>query len=158
MVLVIQLRNDTTTNWTTTNPVLAQGEWGYDTILNLHKVGDGVTAWNSLAFYGVGPTGATGSAGLYSTTGTATLNFGATGATGSNMATVTVTGQTGITTSSPLVVFMRSDDSTSDHNSMAHAFAPIKLTGGSIIAGTGFTITGITDLRLTGSFLVRWAY
>ena len=136
MVLVIQLRNDTTTNWTTTNPVLAQGEWGYDTILKLHKVGNGVTAWNSLAFDGVGPTGATGS----------------------NMATVTVTGQTGITTSSPLVVFMRSDDSTSDHNSMAHAFAPIKLTGGSIIAGTGFTNTGITDLRLTGSFLVRWAY
>ena len=156
MPVIVQLRNDTTANWSYYNPTLALGELGIDTILNQAKLGDGVTPWNSLPYYGIGVTGATGAAGLYSTTGTATIDFGS--IPGSNMTSVTVTGQTGITSASPLVVFMRSDDSTADHNSMAHAFAPIKLTGGNIVAGNGFTITAITDLRLTGTFLVRWAY
>lgn len=156
MAVVIQLRHDTAANWTAANPTLAVGEFGYETNTGKSKMGDGTTAWLTLPYYGIGATGSTGSAGIYSTVGTAILDFGS--APGSNMTTVTVTGQTGITSSSPLVVFIRSDDSTADHNSMAHTFARLNLNAGSIIVGTGFTITATSDLRLTGTFQVRWAY
>ena len=156
MAVVIQLRHDTSANWIAANPTLAIGEFGYETNTGKSKMGDGTTAWLTLPYYGIGATGSTGSAGIYSTVGTAILDFGS--APGSNMTTVTVTGQTGITSSSPLVVFMRSDDSTADHNSMAHTFARLNLNAGSIIVGTGFTITATSDLRLTGTFQVRWAY
>lgn len=46
----IQIRRDTTSGWSTANPTLALGEWGLDTTLKQVKLGDGVTAWNSLAF------------------------------------------------------------------------------------------------------------
>lgn len=46
----IQLRRDTTANWSTTNPVLAQGEAGIETDSGKRiRIGDGSTAWNSLA-------------------------------------------------------------------------------------------------------------
>jgi hypothetical protein len=51
MALVIQLRNDITANWAFTNPILALGEFGYDSDLKQIKVGDGVTVWNSLPFF-----------------------------------------------------------------------------------------------------------
>lgn len=50
MAVRLNLRHDTTANWTSSNPVLAQGEIGVDTTLRRAKVGDGTTAWNSLAF------------------------------------------------------------------------------------------------------------
>lgn len=46
--VVIKLRRDTTANWATDNPVLAEGETGWDTDLLRVKLGDGVTAWNAL--------------------------------------------------------------------------------------------------------------
>lgn len=49
---VIQLRNDTASNWTINNPTLAQGEMGLETDTNKFKFGDGSTAWNSLAYAG----------------------------------------------------------------------------------------------------------
>lgn len=53
MALVqIQLRRDTTTNWTTANPILQSGEPGYDTVLKILKIGDGVTTWDLLPIYG----------------------------------------------------------------------------------------------------------
>lgn len=46
--VVIKLRRDTTANWATDNPVLAEGETGWDTDLLRVKLGDGVTAWLDL--------------------------------------------------------------------------------------------------------------
>lgn len=44
-----QVRGGTTAQWTAANPViLAAREIGYDTTLNLLKVGDGATAWANL--------------------------------------------------------------------------------------------------------------
>ena len=43
-------RNDTAANWTSNNPILLQGEIGIERLSNKFKVGDGVTAWNSLAY------------------------------------------------------------------------------------------------------------
>ena len=50
MACVIQIRRDTATNWTTTNPTLAQGELGLETDTLKFKVGDGVNDWNTLSY------------------------------------------------------------------------------------------------------------
>lgn len=44
----IQLRRDTAANWEAANPVLAQGEPGYDLDNDILKVGDGETPWLDL--------------------------------------------------------------------------------------------------------------
>ena len=46
----IQLRRDTTANWENINPILADGEPGYDIDNNQIKYGDGNTNWNSLPY------------------------------------------------------------------------------------------------------------
>lgn len=51
MALLIQLRRDTSANWTSSNPTLAQGEMGLETDTNKFKFGDGITAWNSLPYF-----------------------------------------------------------------------------------------------------------
>jgi hypothetical protein len=50
MAYRIILRRDTSTNWTTNNPVLLLGEPGYETDLGGFKIGDGSTAWNDLIY------------------------------------------------------------------------------------------------------------
>lgn len=46
-------RNGTSTQWTTANPILAEGEMGIETNTGLFKVGNGSTAWNSLPYGGI---------------------------------------------------------------------------------------------------------
>ena len=53
-----QWRRDTAANWTSVNPVLLDGEPGLEADTGKIKYGDGVTAWNGLA-YASGGTGAT---------------------------------------------------------------------------------------------------
>ena len=55
----LQNRRDTATNWTTNNPTLAAGELGYETDTKKIKIGDGSTAWTSLAYYVTGTGGET---------------------------------------------------------------------------------------------------
>jgi hypothetical protein len=50
----IQMRRDTSANWTAVNPVLHQGEIGVETNTLKAKIGDGVTAWSSLAYWNPG--------------------------------------------------------------------------------------------------------
>ena len=50
----IILRNDTAANWKLNNPVLKLGEMGIETDTNMFKFGDGVKAWNELAYVGKG--------------------------------------------------------------------------------------------------------
>jgi len=50
MAVQIQLRNDTAANWTADNPTLAIGEVGLETDTSKFKIGNGSTAWNSLAY------------------------------------------------------------------------------------------------------------
>ena len=46
----IQIRRDTAANWTNVNPVLADGELGWETDTGYIKVGDGTTVWTSLLY------------------------------------------------------------------------------------------------------------
>ena len=48
MAVTLQIRRGTAAQWTAANTVLAAGELGYETDTGFFKVGDGVTAWNSL--------------------------------------------------------------------------------------------------------------
>ena len=50
MASQIQLRRDTAANWTSANPVLAQGEFAVETDTLKAKIGDGSTAWTSLGY------------------------------------------------------------------------------------------------------------
>jgi hypothetical protein len=50
----LKLRRGTTAEWTAANPVLGDGEPGYDKDLKVLKIGDGVTVWNDLAAQGGG--------------------------------------------------------------------------------------------------------
>ena len=48
----IQIRRDTEANWSGVNPILADGEIGFDVTSNRFKVGNGVDAWNDIEFSG----------------------------------------------------------------------------------------------------------
>ena len=50
MAVQIQLRNDTAANWTSADPVLAQGEMGLESDTRLFKIGDGVNNWSDLQY------------------------------------------------------------------------------------------------------------
>ena len=60
----IQLRRDSALGWSTNNPILASGEIGIELSptpaqIVLFKVGDGITAWNSLPYQNDALSGAT---------------------------------------------------------------------------------------------------
>jgi hypothetical protein len=52
---LIQVRRGTTSEWINTNPTLSAGEWGLDTSTKRYKIGDGLTAWNSLPYASILP-------------------------------------------------------------------------------------------------------
>lgn len=65
MAVQIQYRRGTAAQWSSVNPVLAQGEPGYEYDTGKFKVGNGVDNWNALPYSSgvqgpIGPTGATG--------------------------------------------------------------------------------------------------
>lgn len=47
----LQLKHNTASNWSTTNPTLKNGEIGLEMDTKKFKVGDGTTAWNSLPYW-----------------------------------------------------------------------------------------------------------
>jgi hypothetical protein len=78
VVTQIQSRRGTAAQWTSANPTLAAGEWGYETDTGKVKIGNGSTAWNSLGYTGAGDIeGVTASTGLSGggTSGTVSLSI-----------------------------------------------------------------------------------
>ena len=65
VVTQVQVRRGTASQWTSANPTLASGEWGFETDTLKTKIGNGSTAWNSLAY-------ATGSVSISNVTGLGT--------------------------------------------------------------------------------------
>ena len=47
---LLQMRRGTAATWTSTDPTLSAGEWGYETDTGRAKIGDGLTAWTSLKY------------------------------------------------------------------------------------------------------------
>jgi hypothetical protein len=54
VVTQIQVRRGTAAEWTSANPTLASGEWGFETDTGKTKIGNGSTAWTSLGYVGAG--------------------------------------------------------------------------------------------------------
>lgn len=50
----IQLRHDTSSNWSSVNPILLEGEVGIETDTNKIKIGNGSDNYNTLPYYGGG--------------------------------------------------------------------------------------------------------
>ena len=71
----LQQRRDTAANWTSNNPTLAAGEIGIETDTAKFKVGNGSTAWASLAYGGL--QGTTGLQGVQGSQGQTTLSINA---------------------------------------------------------------------------------
>lgn len=88
MAQQIQNRRGTAAQWTSANPVLAEGEIGVELDTNKFKAGDGETAWTSLPYATKGDTGATGAPG-------AKGDVGETGPTGPAGGVTSVDGSTG---------------------------------------------------------------
>lgn len=59
MSVRIQFRRGTAAEWSATNPVLAEGEFAIELDTDSFKIGDGVTAWNSLSYSSFPTNGAT---------------------------------------------------------------------------------------------------
>lgn len=78
VVTQIQVRRGTAAQWTSANPTLASGEWGFETDTGKVKIGNGSTAWNSLGYTGAGDIeGVTAGTGLSGggTSGTVTVSI-----------------------------------------------------------------------------------
>jgi len=52
VVTQIQVRRGTAAQWTSANPTLAAGEWGYESDTNKAKIGNGSSAWTALSYFG----------------------------------------------------------------------------------------------------------
>ena len=87
--MTIQIRRDTAANWTATNPVPANGQPCWETDAKKLKVGDGATAWTSLAYYGTGGGGGSGY-----TVSSVAASYTETATTGTKIVKVTASGQT----------------------------------------------------------------
>lgn len=83
VVTQIQIRRGTAAQWTSANPTLAAGEFGWESDTNKAKIGNGSTAWSSLSYAITG------------TSGTVTSVVASTGLTGG---TITSTGTIAIDT------------------------------------------------------------
>lgn len=95
-----QFRRDTSTAWSSANPILLSGEFGLETDTDMFKIGNGSIPWNSLPYGGLqgvqGEQGIQGIQGIQGEKG----DTGATGATGATgpaanaFTNVAVAGQT----------------------------------------------------------------
>lgn len=50
-LVTFKLRRGTAAQWTTANPILAEGEPGFESNTNRFKIGNGVTNWAGLEYY-----------------------------------------------------------------------------------------------------------
>lgn len=82
MAYRILLRRDSSVNWNEANPILLEGEPGYETDTGKMKIGDGTNGWSDLDYYGgtgpagpIGPIGPTGPSGEIKTPVYQTNNY-----------------------------------------------------------------------------------
>lgn len=89
--------------------------------------------------------------------GSTTINFGA--APGANEASVAVTGQATILAGSQVEAWIMAV-ALGDHTANDHEYVALlaEFTCGSVVAGTGFTITGRCTEQLEGTFTIQWVW
>lgn len=92
------------------------------------------------------------------TRGQATLDFGA--YPGTNEAIATITGQTGILTTSVVSVTVHHTDTSTNHTAADHEYFSTfaGITTSTPTAGSGFVIKAKSLHKLTGTWTVRWSW
>lgn len=111
MTTTIKLRRDTSTNWTSSNPILAAGEPGLETDTLRVKYGDGSNTWTNLAYSAVGNATYATTAGSATSATTAVSAATATSATSALTAgTVTTAAQPNITSVGTLTSVVSTGD------------------------------------------------
>ena len=90
--------------------------------------------------------------------GTAIIDFGS--FPGTQEASIAVTGQTGISSTSTCETWIMGDDTSSNHTAVDHKYAPLfcAFTCGAPTTGVGFTIYGRALGQMTGQFTLRWVW
>jgi len=151
----IQVRRDTAANWTSTNPTLSQGEIGFETDTYKIKIGNGSTAWTSLAYFSA--------AGLSAAQGLTFVGDDSTGTRISDGETIQIKGAGTVTTSmsgdiltitgtasGSNILTVVGDDST---GVTLNSGETIKIAGGTgittAVSGDVLTITGVPQATMT---------
>jgi hypothetical protein len=92
-------------------------------------------------------------------TGSIEIDFGTLGSNGANEASVAITGQSAIlSTSAAEAWIMREDSTNHTANDQAYIAAFTSITCGVPTDGVGFTIYGTSTEKLTGKVKVRWVW
>jgi hypothetical protein len=150
VVTQIQVRRGTASQWTSANPTLAAGEWGFETDTGKVKIGDGTTAWTSLAYIGGGDVTLTGTQTLTNKTLTAPIITIATTTDSGSGYTLVLTDQ------SKVIEMSNGSGNTLTIPTNSSVAFPIGTTitvlqvgsGQTTIAGAGVTINGTPGLKL----------
>ena len=139
---VLRHRRDAAANWTAANPVLEDGQLGFETDTRKSKLGDGTTAWNTLAYTASVTTGGVSDGDKGDITVTAS------GATWTIDAGVVNTSKLGgdITTAGKALL----DDASSTAQRTTLGLGTLATQDSSAIAVTGGTLQGVTVT--TGTF------
>lgn len=137
----ILFRRDTSANWTQNNPILAQGEPGFETDTGLMKIGDGSSVWNSLEYYDgptgpTGPTGPIGNTGPTGATGPLPADYASTGAN-EFYGDQTINGNVEVNSGVYLNVQNFTGSATVPDGYNGSLVGPIVLTGTIIVEGAG---------------------
>lgn len=144
VVTQIQVRRGTAAQWTSANPTLAAGEWGFESDTGKAKIGNGSTAWSSLSYFGGSGTVTSITAGTGLTGGTIT----GTGTIALDTPVSVANGGTGISSFGTGVATWLGTPSSANL-----AAAVTDETGsGALVFGTSPTISGAT---LTNAILTQ---
>jgi hypothetical protein len=138
----IKFRRDTANNFTSNNPTLAAGEPGYETDTGKIKVGDGTTAWTSLAYL-VGASGSVTSV---------DSGAGLTGGPVTVAGTLSVGAGTGITVNADSIEVDLSPFSTSDLSEGTNLYYTDAKVDARLSSGSVATITTTGDITTAGFF------
>jgi hypothetical protein len=158
VVTQIQIRRGTAAQWTSTNPTLASGEQGYETDTGKMKIGNGSTAWNSLAYAITGAVGTvtsiTAGTGLSggTITGTGTIAIDSTVATLTGTQALTNKDLTGTGNTFPTsLVTLTGSQTLTNKTLTAPVISTITNTGTLTLPTTTGTVALTSDITVTAT-------
>lgn len=154
VVTQIQVRRGTAAQWTSANPTLASGEWGFETDTNKLKIGNGTTAWTSLSYAVTGANGTITS--ITAGTGLSGGTITSTGTIAIDSTVATLTGSQTLTNKTLTTPIITQGQATPTFSANAYTLAAgdaglVLLASNSSTAGTINVPTNATTAFSTGT-------